>query len=252
MEGPTSLIGCAGWSLASAVAGFFPAGGSHLERYAQVLPAVEINSSFYRPHRPATYARWRDSVPAAFRFAVKVPKVITHERRLCDVEEPLARFLDEVGHLDEKLGCLLVQLPPSLRFEPAVAGAFFEGLRARTRGDVVCEPRHETWSSEAAQRLLADVRVGVVRADPQVVPEVPVRGEVAYYRLHGSPKIYHSEYSEPFLDALARELSAHQRAGRRTWCIFDNTASFAAVPNALSLLRRQRDEAPGSRPEAPR
>ncbi|MFY0574630.1 DUF72 domain-containing protein [Cystobacter fuscus] len=134
MEGPTCLIGCAGWSLARAVAGFFPAGGSHLERYAQVLPAVELNSSFYRPHRPATYARWRDSVPATFRFSVKVPKVITHERRLCDVEEPLARFLEEVGHLDEKLGCLLVQLPPSLRFEPAVAGAFFEVLRARTRG----------------------------------------------------------------------------------------------------------------------
>jgi len=251
MDGPTSLIGCAGWSLASAVAGHFPAGGSHLERYAQVLPAVEINSSFYRPHRPATYARWRDSVPAAFRFAVKMPKVITHERRLRDVEEPLARFLEEAGHLGEKLGCLLVQLPPSLCFEPAAAGAFFEALRARTQGDVVCEPRHATWSSEAAQRLLADVRVAVVRADPQVVPEVPVQGGVVYFRLHGSPKVYHSEYSGPYLDALALELEAHRRAGRRTWCIFDNTASFAAVPNALSLLWRQREGAPGPRLGAP-
>ncbi|MFY0578357.1 DUF72 domain-containing protein [Cystobacter fuscus] len=103
---------------------------------------------------------------------------------------------------------------------------------ARRRGHLL------TWCSEAAQRLLTGVRVGMVRADPQVVPEVPVRGEVAYYQLHGSPRIYHSEYSEPYLDALARELSAHQRVGRRTWCIFDNTASFAAVPNALSLLRR--------------
>jgi uncharacterized protein YecE (DUF72 family) len=66
-EPPVILVGCAGWSLSSAVAPEFPGAGSHLERYARVLPAVEINSSFYRPHRAATYARWRDShaCPAA-------------------------------------------------------------------------------------------------------------------------------------------------------------------------------------------
>jgi uncharacterized protein YecE (DUF72 family) len=243
MDAPT-LIGCAGWSLSSPVFEHFPAEGSHLERYAQVLPAVEINSSFYRPHRPATYARWRESVPAQFRFSVKVPRLLTHEQRLQgDVAGPLERFLGEAGELGEKLGCLLVQLPPSLQFEPGAAGPFFEALRARTAVDVVCEPRHLTWTSEAAQRVLAECRVDVVRADPQVVPEVPVRGAVAYYRLHGSPKVYHSPYSEPYLDALDAQLAAHRRAGRRTWCIFDNTASFEAVPNALSLLRRQREGA---------
>jgi len=237
MERP--LIGCAGWSLSSAVAEHFPVEGSHLERYAQVLPAVEINSSFYRPHRPATYARWRDSVPEAFRFSVKVPKQLTHEQRLGgDVQTPLERFLAEAGNLGAKLGCLLVQLPPSLHFEPEAAGAFFRALRARTPVDVVCEPRHATWVSDAAQALLAQCRVDLVRADPQVVPEGAAPREVAYYRLHGSPKVYHSVYSEPYLDALARELAAHARAGRRTWCIFDNTASGAAQPNALSLLQR--------------
>ena len=245
MEGAT-LIGVAGWSLSSSVFEHFPTEGSHLERYAQVLPAVEINSSFYRPHRPATYARWRESVPAAFRFSVKVPKLLTHEQRLRDFREPLERFLAEASHLEEKLGCLLVQLPPSLQFDAAAAGPFFEALRERTEVDVVCEPRHVTWTAEGAQALLARCRVGVVRADPQVVPEVPVGAHVAYYRLHGSPKVYHSEYSEPYLDALSRELAAHRAAGRRTWCIFDNTASFAAVPNALSLLRRQREGAPRS------
>ena len=233
------LIGCAGWGLSAAVATDFPGEGSHLERYARVLPAVEINSSFYRPHRPSTYARWRESTPAAFRFSVKVPKALTHEQRLRgDGAEVLDRFLAEAGELREKLGCLLVQLPPSLQFEAEAAGSFFEALRARTAVDVVCEPRHATWSTPEAQALLAAHRVDVVRADPQVVPATPLRGAVAYYRLHGSPRIYHSEYSEAFLGDLARELTAHHAAGRRTWCIFDNTASGAAQPNALSLLRQ--------------
>lgn len=78
--------------------------GSHLERYGAVLNAVEINTSFYRPHRTATYTRWAASVPEDFRFAVKVPKTITHERRLKDVGELLDRFLSEAGGLGPKLG----------------------------------------------------------------------------------------------------------------------------------------------------
>jgi uncharacterized protein YecE (DUF72 family) len=230
------LIGCAGWGLSALVAEQFPGEGSHLERYARVLPAVEINSSFYRPHRPSTYARWRDSVPGPFRFSVKVPKLLTHEQRLRgDVAGPLERFLGEAGALGEKLGCLLVQLPPSLQFEREAAGAFFGALRERTDVDAVCEPRHVTWLSPEAQALLAAHRVDVVRADPQVVPAAPLHGAVAYYRLHGSPRVYHSEYPADFLAGLAAELAAHRAAGRRAWCIFDNTASGAAQPNALSL-----------------
>lgn len=216
----------------------FPTTGTHLERYARVLPAVEINSSFYRPHRPGTYARWRDSVPETFRFAVKVPKVITHELRLRDVQEPLERFLGEAGHLEAKLGCLLVQLPPSLRFEPGTARAFFQSLRERTDVDVVCEPRHQTWFTDEAWRTLDDARIRDVRADPIAVDAPPFPdAEVVYYRLHGSPKIYYSAYSQAFLEALAAEISVHEQAGRRVWCIFDNTAEGAALPNALSLLR---------------
>src|SRR5690242_13869791 len=118
-------VGCAGWSIRREYAEHFPATGTHLERYARRLPAVEINSSFYRPHRPETYARWAASVPESFRFAVKVPKEITHTRRLRDVADPLDRFLSETRALGDKLGPLLVQLPPSLRFETEVVEAFF-------------------------------------------------------------------------------------------------------------------------------
>jgi len=75
-------VGCAGWALTKANQAAFPAEGTHLQRYAGRLNAVEINSSFYRPHRLATYEQWAASVPATFRFAVKLPKAITHDQRL--------------------------------------------------------------------------------------------------------------------------------------------------------------------------
>ena len=89
---PPVYVGTAGWSLPREAQPHFPAEGTHLTRYAARLPAAEINSSFYRPHRPATYAKWAASVPPGFRFAVKVPRVITHERRLADAGTLAAHF----------------------------------------------------------------------------------------------------------------------------------------------------------------
>ena len=89
-------IGTAGWSIPKSSAQEFDGQGTHLQRYAQCLPAVEINSSFYRPHKPETYARWAASVPAGFRFSVKIPKDITHTCRLIGIDQQLGRFLGEV------------------------------------------------------------------------------------------------------------------------------------------------------------
>jgi uncharacterized protein YecE (DUF72 family) len=239
-------IGCAGWSISRDHAPAFPEGGTHLERYAQRLPAVEINSSFYRPHRPATYARWAASAPDGFRFAVKVPREITHTRRLRDCGEPLDRFLSEVEALGEKLGPLLVQLPPTLRFGPALVQAFFGLVRARFGGSVVCEPRHRSWFTAQAEQLLDTMRVARVAADPALVPEAALPGGWAglvYYRLHGSPVMYESTYDGPYLERLSLLLRESGKAAP-TWCIFDNTALGAATANALWLLARLRaDEA---------
>jgi len=135
-------VGCAGWSIPKEHADRFPEKGSHLARYARRFPAVEINSSFYRPHRPSTYARRAAETPDDFMFAVKVPKEITLLHRLVDVADPFDRFLDETASLGPKRGPLLVQLPPSLVFKADVAAGFFGGLRAKFAGDVACEPRH--------------------------------------------------------------------------------------------------------------
>lgn len=235
---PVYRIGTAGWSIPATHAGRFPGPGSHLERYARVLPAVEIDSSFYRPHRIETYRRWAASVPDRFRFAVKAPRTVTHAGRLRDLEA-LDRFLDEVAGLGDKLGALLVQLPPGLVFDAPSAQACFAHLRARFEGDVACEPRHASWFEATADALLAELRIGRVAADPPPVPAGARPGGWAgtiYYRLHGSPVRYASSYSERFLEALARTLARAARGRRPLWCIFDNTARGEAVPNALALL----------------
>jgi uncharacterized protein YecE (DUF72 family) len=233
-------VGCAGWSLPREQGDRFPTVGTHLSRYADRFPVVEINSSFYKPHRAATYARWAESVPADFAFSVKVPKVISHERRLMDADEPLESFLAAVTQLGRKLGPLLVQLPPSLSFSAEIAESFFAKFRARFDDLVAVEPRHASWFSPVADRLLQKYRLSRVAADPPVVPaaaEPGGWGDLVYYRLHGSPQVYYSAYSDETLDGLAQKLTRAARSAA-VWCIFDNTAVGAATTNALQMLGR--------------
>ena len=235
------FVGTAGWSLPRADQARFPADGTHLERYAHLLRGAEINASFYRPLRPALYAKWAAAVPEGFRFSVKVPKSVTHEHRLLDCEEPLAAFLDEVAALGDKLGPLLVQLPPSLEYDASLAGAFFEVLRALYDGPVALEPRHATWFSADASAQMGEYAVARVAADPARVPEAALPGgspDLAYFRLHGSPRVYWSRYDDAWLTALAGQVVEAMRSAAEVWCIFDNTASGAALPNALELQER--------------
>lgn len=230
-------IGTAGWSIARADADRFPLQGSGLERYAAVFGAVEINSSFHRPHRVSTWERWRDSVPPLFRFAVKVPKTITHEARLADCEEALATFVGETGALGDKLAVLLVQLPPKLAFDQQVAARFFEMLGRMSPARVACEPRHASWFTGEVDTLLETLRVARVAADPARHAGAGAPGGwrgLSYWRLHGSPVIYRSSYADR-IAGYADALRAEDEAGRETWCIFDNTASSAATSNALAL-----------------
>jgi uncharacterized protein YecE (DUF72 family) len=234
------FIGTAGWSIPRADQRRFPAGDSHLARYAQVFPAVEINSTFHRPHRASTFERWAATVPRTFRFSVKLPRTITHDQRLTDTAQ-LRRFLAELEPLGSRLGCLLVQLAPSLAFDARVVRTFFTALRKRFDRGVALEPRHASWFESRADRLLNDFEIARVAADP---PRADADGEpggwrgLAYFRLHGSPRIYYSSYEDAYLVALADKLRALRRRRVPTWCIFDNTTLGAGTSNALSLLGR--------------
>jgi uncharacterized protein YecE (DUF72 family) len=231
-------VGCAGWTLPRADQAAFPTEGSHLARYAARFSAAEINSSFHRPHRRSTWERWGTEVPGDFRFSVKLPRGISHVRRLVEAEGELDEFLAAAGGLGERLGVLLLQLPPSFEFATEVAERFFGALRARTAVGVACEPRHASWFEAAADALLARHRVSRVAADPAPVPAAALPGGwrgMEYHRLHGSPRMYYSSYPPADLRARAGLLASAAGEGREAWCIFDNTAHGAAVSDALGL-----------------
>jgi uncharacterized protein YecE (DUF72 family) len=234
------FVGTAGWSLHSRYAASFPGTGNHLQRYSGTLNAGEINSSFHRPHRPSTYQRWAESVPKDFRFSVKLPKTITHEHRLVSCDDLVNAFFAEAASLGPALGCLLVQLPPSLAFGEATLRTFVEALKRRIAVPIACEPRHPSWFEAEADQVLAELQIARVAADPARVERAGEPGGwpgLVYYRLHGSPRMYYSDYGEEALQAIASNLAESSRKGVPSWCIFDNTVSAAATGNALTVQR---------------
>jgi uncharacterized protein YecE (DUF72 family) len=230
-------IGTAGWVIPTKSAGRCPGDGTHLQRYARVFRGAEINTTFYRRHEESTYARWARSTGPSFRFAVKVPRLITHELRLRGTAPALDQFLYDTSALKSKRGPLLVQLPPSLEFDARTTANFFELLRQRSSGPVVCEPRHATWFSADAEAVLQEFEIGRVAADPPAIAGADRPGGwpgIVYFRLHGSPRKYWSTYERPFLERIA---GAIRRVPPSTpaWAIFDNTAGGMALENAREL-----------------
>ena len=217
-----------------------PARGSGLERYAAVFNAVEINSSFYRPHQHSTYTRWAESVPDSFRFSVKIPRTITHDRHLRGIASELSAFLQQSSGLGDKLGGVLVQLPPSLAFDTRTANAFFKRLRGELPPAVAiaCEPRHLSWFAPKLDAFWSRHNVNRVGADPSLIPAAAVPGNAGqwrYWRLHGAPQMYYSAYPAEALTALTKTLTALESVSP-AWVIFDNTAAGHAVRNAYQLM----------------
>ncbi len=230
-------VGCAGWNIPRQNVAHFESEGTHLERYSRTFNCCEINSSFYRPHKYSTWERWSASVPEEFCFSVKVPRTITHDARLECGPDELAAFLKQVSFLGPKLGPLLVQLPPRCVFDGVIAKRFFGLLREQHAGDVVLEARHATWFHPTAEDLLRQFGIAGVAADPACVPvaaEPTGFGQLVYFRLHGSPRRYFSDYSPEFLKAMAARI-INLAEGARVWCVFDNTAAGFATSNAFQL-----------------
>ena len=239
-------IGTAGWTLPKDLAHHFPAPGdaklTHLQRYADRLHCVEINSSFHRPHLRKTWERWAATTPPNFRFSVKLPKSITHTAKLQNTGALLETFLDQATGLGEKLGPLLIQLPPSLAFDEPLAHDILTTLRELypAPNPAALEPRHPSWFTPAADRLLRSFDTARVAADPpKGSPAAATPGgsqALRYYRLHGSPRTYYSPYTTVDLTRIAQTLRAPSTA-TDTWVIFDNTALGHATANALHLSR---------------
>ncbi len=217
-------IGTGGWSWLG-----------DLKKYAMLFKSVEINTSFYGTPKLETFEKWANSVPDDFVFSVKLFQGITHIGRLANITG-LDEFVDHMSALENKLGPLLIQLPPSLAFNGPIVARFFAALRGLYAGDVACEPRHRSWFNTAVDQLLVEYRIARVAADPWFVKEMGEPGGwdgVAYYRLHGSPTS-ETPYSTEYLRALASKLLKAKSA--QAWCIFDNAGVYAR-PNALDLMK---------------
>ncbi|MCF1470056.1 DUF72 domain-containing protein [Agrobacterium vitis] len=232
------IIATAAWSIPKTVADQFAQEGSGLTRYASVFNGVEINSTFYRRHKTSTFVRWAESVPDSFRFSVKIPKEITHTRAMQDIEEPFGTFLEDIAPLGEKRGPLLCQLPPSLSFNGEKIEAAFKTMRDADSGRIVIEVRHKSWTSAEATDLLKTYEIDRVLADPAPVwPLEDFKEAPCYVRLHGKPKIYYSSYKDDDISSFSKLLAPD------SWCVFDNTASGAAIENALKMKGLMRDGA---------
>lgn len=228
-------VGTSGWNYWHWRGLFYP---EELERrqwlafYMQQFPTLELNSSFYRHHTAATYRRWAEASPREFLWSVKAHREITHSKRLGDVREALARFFACVDALGDRLGVILFQLPPSLRFDPAVAGRFFAQLPAGYR--YALEPRHASWLEPAPLELLRQHRVALCVADSgrRYPMGEAMTADFVYVRLHGPREMYASEYTPAELGAWAAKLRGWRRPG---FVYFDNDFHGYAIQNALAL-----------------
>ena len=234
----TIRVGCAGWAVSKELAERFPADGTHLAKYAERFPAVEINSSFYRSHRPATYARWADSVPDDFRFSIKVPRRQSRaspwRSRVCPTASAMGEFNSAVNpdHYSSSYRQACCS-PPTWR------QLFSLRLRDRFGGDIVVEPRHASWFVSEAET--ADDRVS---RDSCGSRSASSHGLAARWLgradLPPAPWIAENALLDILFPLIFRTLSRRlsQPPSSAEVCIFDNTAAGSAIANAFELLDR--------------
>lgn len=264
---PQYYIGTSGWEYKHWRGRFYPKGlvqKRELEYLADRLNSVEVNGSFYSLQRPSSYARWAAAVPEGFRFALKGSRFITHMKHLNDIEVPLANFLASGPlALGEKLGPIVWQLPTGYRFNATRIEAFLQLLPrdteqaarlarrhdARLEGRALVEPLHAgpmLHALEVRHESFRDARFfellrahGVASAGSDGAGRWPLLEEVTadfvYLRLHGSQKLYRSDYTDAELGQWAEKLRAWNRDA---YVYFDNDEQAYAPFNALTLMTR--------------
>ena len=183
-----------------------------------MLPGCRRPRSIAPSTAHTDFRRGNDGVTACkenFRFSVKLPKQITHVRKLVDCQVELDDFLEQANVLGAKLGVLLVQLPPKHVFDPDITRAFFKELAAQSGVQIACEPRHASWFTSPADELLSTLCVVRVAADPPICEAAEQPGGwrgLSYWRLHGSPVIYRSSYGDRIRNSPSNSREPRQPA----------------------------------------
>lgn len=230
-----AFIGTSGWNYDHWKGLFYPLDlprSKWLDYYATVFSTVEVNATFYRQVSADTFEKWRTRTPEGFVWSVKAHRFITHVKRLRNTEDSLKSFLDSAFVLGEKLGPILFQLPPSLAFEGSAAEAFFSLLPGGYR--YALEARHESWTGQDA--LTALKKHGIAWCIADTAGRYPyceaVTAGFAYVRLHGSRRLYASEYSDREIHAWADKIRSW---GIPAYIYFDNDYMAYATRNAMGL-----------------
>ena len=232
-------IGCSGFSNRDWKGFFFPEElppKEQLNFYSTQFNTVEINSTFYRRPRPQTLANWYERTGEDFKFFIKIPKTITHIKRLKATSAETADFCSHVHEgIREKLAGFLFQLPPSFHYSEEHVEQVIETVDSGFLN--VVEFRHKSWWNDEILEALKDKNIvfsGV--SFPKDLPNDLIinNDKSAYYKLHGVPVLFKSEYSEEELEKLATEI---KKARQEVFVFFNNTWGTAALTNALYLKK---------------
>ena len=230
-------VGCSGWQYRHWQGNFYPAdlpGSRWFDHYAERFDTVEINNSFYRLPEASVFAGWRRRAPAGFLYAVKASRYLTHNKKLKDPEEPLARFFERARRLREKLGPVLYQLPPGWKVNLARLEAFLSLLPRRVRH--VMEFRDPSWYSDEVLTALDRRGVALCLHDmPGSAPQRAAVGSFVYVRFHGFEQRYGGRYSDERLEDWAEWLTARAAEGKDVFGYFNNDVGGHAPRDALRL-----------------
>jgi len=218
---------------------------------ATAFNTVEVNSSFYHLPLASTFTKWKNETPDDFVFAVKLSRYITHELRLQGARKAVVRFLRRAKRLDTKLGPILVQLPPFLRYDETLITKFIADLEhanrtLKSKARFALEPRHASWMEpENAARLrtlTAKARIALVFPHSAVIPsfrpEAPnITTDFVYVRFHGPSEFAASLYGSRRLLSWAKRIHTWLRAGLSVFIYFNNDVHGHAVHDAKTLKR---------------
>jgi uncharacterized protein YecE (DUF72 family) len=217
-------------------------GKSRLTYYASFFNSIEINSSFYKLPRASTIIKWRDMVPEGFQFTFKLPKTISHAKELDFNVAEVTDFIRTIDNANKKKGCILVQLPPSLKPEMITQlQKLFKTLDAAITHNawkVAIEFRNKVWYNDQTFKLLKQYNFSLVMQDlpASKTPLTESPGNVVYLRFHGTEKGYRGSYNEEKLSEYAQRIKQWMLEGKCVYCYFNNTLGDAF--NNLRALKR--------------
>ena len=249
MKKPQIYIGTSGWHYHDWIGTFYPpevTGYHELAYHAKYFDTVENNASFYRIAGAGTYKTWVRMTPEHYKFSMKLNRLITHIHRLTlndEVEERVRYILDTTQVLGSRMGAMVIQLPPNLRYDLDTLNAFLSFFTTEIRSreyhfDIAIEFRNKHWFNESVYSVLKEHNVALIAGQSSRYPLVRhITADVAYIRMHGPEKLFASKYTEAQLNEWAEYIKTITTEVRRVYVYFNNDFYGYAIENALYLKK---------------